>query len=106
MCGISGIAGGNPDELRPVVEAQIGLLDHRGPDAFGSFAGSGAVIAQTRLAIIALVRGAPPITNEDGSVAVVQNGEIYNFEPLRSELEAAGHEFRSHGDTEVIAHLA
>jgi asparagine synthase (glutamine-hydrolysing) len=106
MCGISGIAGGNPQELRPVVEAQIALLEHRGPDAFGSFAGSRAVIAQNRLAIIDLVTGDPPITNEDGSVAVVQNGEIYNFAALREELIAAGHDFRSHGDTEVIAHLA
>src|SRR3954452_8092099 len=102
MCGISGIAGGNPDDLRPVVEAQIALLEHRGPDAFGSFAGSGAVIAQNRLAIIDLVTGDPPITNEDGRVAVVQNGEIYNFAQLRSELEAAGHTFSSHGDTETI----
>jgi asparagine synthase (glutamine-hydrolysing) len=106
MCGISGIAGGDPDELRPVVEAQLALLEHRGPDAAGSFAGGAAVIAQNRLAIIDLVTGDPPITNEDGSVAVVQNGEIYNFAQLRSELEAAGHAFRSHGDTETIAHLA
>ncbi len=65
-----------------------------------------ATIAQNRLAIIDLVTGDPPITNEDRTVAVVLNGEIYNFRELRRELVARGHEFRSRGDTEVIAHLA
>jgi asparagine synthase (glutamine-hydrolysing) len=106
MCGISGVAAADGRGLSGVVEAQIALLDHRGPDAFGSFPGSGAVIAQNRLAIIDLVTGDPPITNEDSSVAVVQNGEIYNYADLRHELEQRGHQFRSHGDTEVIAHLA
>ena len=64
------------------------------------------VISQNRLAIIDLVTGDPPITNEDGSVAAVLNGEIYNFRELRDELRRAGHEFGSQGDTEVIAHLA
>jgi asparagine synthase (glutamine-hydrolysing) len=106
MCGISGVVGSDPRELEQLVQAQIALLEHRGPDAYGSFTGSGGVIAQNRLAIIDLETGDPPITNEDGTVAVVLNGEIYNFASLRDELAAHGHQFRSHGDTEVIAHLS
>jgi asparagine synthase (glutamine-hydrolysing) len=88
------------------MDAQLSLLHHRGPDARGSFATSAGRIGQNRLAIIDLVRGDPPITNEDGSVAVVLNGEIYNFQGIQAELERGGHELRSRGDTEVIAHLA
>src|SRR3954467_10203662 len=106
MCGISGIAGPLGEDCVRVAEAQIALLEHRGPDAAAHFATPRAVIAQNRLAIIDLVTGDPPITNEDRTVAVVLNGEIYNFHQLRDELIARGHEFRSHGDTEVIAHLA
>ena len=106
MCGICGVAAPELGDVRPVIDAQLDSLHHRGPDARGFFAGAGAVIAQNRLAIIDLVTGDPPITNEDGSVAVVLNGEIYNFGELRDELRRAGHEFSSRGDTEVIAHLA
>ena len=106
MCGISGLAATHPDGLRATAEAQLPLLEHRGPDAHGSFEGGCAVIAQNRLAIIDLVSGDPPITNEDGSVAAVLNGEIYNFRELHEELLGQGHRFRSSGDTEVIAHLA
>src|SRR5436190_1971313 len=79
MCGISGVVAPEPGDLRPVADAQIAMLQHRGPDAHGSFASESATIAQNRLAIIDLVSGDPPITNEDQSVAVVLNGEIYNF---------------------------
>jgi asparagine synthase (glutamine-hydrolysing) len=106
MCGICGIAASEPDDLRRVADAQEPLLTHRGPDSYGAFEGSKAAIAQNRLAIIDLVTGDPPITNEDRSIGVVLNGEIYNFPELTSELRARGHEFHSHGDTEVIAHLA
>ncbi len=106
MCGISGVVGPEAGDLDAVVDAQIATLEHRGPDAHGSFAGSEATIAQNRLAIIDLVTGDPPITNEDRTVAVVLNGEIYNFRELREELIGRGHELRSRGDTEVIAHLA
>jgi asparagine synthase (glutamine-hydrolysing) len=104
MCGIAGVCP--PDERGAGIDAALAAIHHRGPDATGSFAGTGAVIGQNRLAIIDLVAGDPPITNEDGSVAVVLNGEIYNFSELRRELVAHGHDFSSHGDTEVIAHLA
>jgi asparagine synthase (glutamine-hydrolysing) len=106
MCGICGVVAPAPGDLGAVVDAQLAALEHRGPDARGSFAGSQAVIAQNRLAIIDLVTGDPPITNEDRTVAVVLNGEIYNFRELREELLENGHELRSRGDTEVIAHLA
>src|SRR3954468_15163811 len=106
MCGICGVIAPNPGDVERVMEKQLDLLHHRGPDARGSFASSAGRIGQNRLAIIDLVTGDPPITNEDGSVAAVLNGEIYNFRELRPELERAGHRFGSDGDTEVIAHLA
>ena len=106
MCGICGVIAPDPGHVERVVDKQLSLLHHRGPDARGSFVASAGRIAQNRLAIIDLVTGDPPITNEDESVAVVLNGEIYNFPDIRLELERAGHRFTSHGDTEVIAHLA
>jgi asparagine synthase (glutamine-hydrolysing) len=106
MCGISGSVVA--DARAPVagVAEQLRVLHHRGPDAVGSFPGTGAVIAQNRLAVIDLVTGDPPITNEDGSIGVALNGEIYNYRALRDELQSAGHRFSTLGDTEVIAHLA
>jgi asparagine synthase (glutamine-hydrolysing) len=106
MCGICGLVAPEPGDARPLVEAQLGSLSHRGPDARGSFAAERAIIGQNRLAIIDLETGDPPITNEDQSVAAVLNGEIYNFRELRASLQRDGHAFRSRGDTEVIAHLA
>ena len=106
MCGISGVISVEARGLPAVVEAQLPLLDHRGPDATGSFEGRNAVIAQNRLSIIDLVTGDPPITNEDRTVAAVLNGEIYNYRSLREELAREGHEFASTGDTEVLVHLA
>ena len=106
MCGICGVVESGSRDLRAVVDSQLAAVEHRGPDARGAFVGSQAVIGQNRLAIIDLVTGDPPITNEDRTVAVVLNGEIYNFRELREELLRGGHEFGSRGDTEVIAHLA
>jgi asparagine synthase (glutamine-hydrolysing) len=106
MCGISGTVPAQPADLASIADAQLTSLQHRGPDARGSVASVGGMIAQNRLAIIDLVTGDPPITNENRTVAVALNGEIYNFAELRDELLRRGHEFRSHGDTEVIAHLA
>ncbi len=106
MCGIAGVVADEPGDQRAVVESQLATLQHRGPDASGIFAEGSAAIGQNRLAIIDLLTGDPPITNEDGTVAVALNGEIYNFRELRVELLGRGHELRSRGDTEVIAHLA
>ncbi|MEA2285832.1 MAG: hypothetical protein QOJ21_1875, partial [Solirubrobacteraceae bacterium] len=105
MCGISGFISGHPERDIPIAERQIALLEHRGPDASGWWAGSRCVLAQNRLAIIDVAGGDPPITNEDGTVAVVLNGEIYNFPRLQEELRAAGHRLATRCDTEVIAHL-
>src|SRR3954447_23594431 len=103
MCGICGLAAPDAPGGRDVIDAQLSCLDHRGPDARGYFTGRSGFVGQNRLAIIDLVTGDPPITNEDESVAAVLNGETYNFRELRSELEAAVHAFTSHGAPEVRA---
>jgi asparagine synthase (glutamine-hydrolysing) len=104
MCGICGIATtrGAVDPAR--LAAMSGTLVHRGPDSDGVVLQDGAGLAARRLAIIDLETGDQPLANEDGTVHVVQNGEIYNYAELRRELERAGHVFRTHGDTEVLAH--
>ena len=79
-------------------------LVHRGPDSDGAFVEGPVGLAARRLSIIDLETGDQPIANEDGSVVVVQNGEIYNYAELTDELERAGHRFRTHGDTEVLVH--
>src|SRR6266496_4391215 len=80
-------------------------LVHRGPDSFGKFSDGDVALAARRLSIIDLETGDQPIANEDGTLHVVQNGEIYNYRELRAELESAGHRFRTQGDTEVLVHL-
>ena len=80
-------------------------LVHRGPDSSGVHVDGPVGLAARRLSIIDLETGDQPIANEDGSVVVVQNGELYNYRELRAELEAQGHRFRTHGDTEVLVHL-
>src|SRR5919202_6910112 len=104
MCGIAGEVrwdGRAPEN----VGAPLATLRHRGPDAEGAFGGEHGWVGQTRLSIIDLETGDPPIANEDGTVGVALNGEIYNFQALRHELLASGHELATQGDTEVIAHL-
>ena len=103
MCGLVSLNGAPVDP---------GLLDdmnqtmfHRGPDSEGAFVDGGVGIAARRLAIIDLAGGDQPIANEDRSIHVVQNGEIYNYRDLRSELEGRGHRFSTRSDTEVLVHL-
>ena len=79
-------------------------LHHRGPDGYGLFVGQHAGLAHTRLSIIDIAGGAQPLTNEDDSVVVVYNGEVYNYVELQQELEAHGHRFRTRCDTEVLVH--
>jgi asparagine synthase (glutamine-hydrolysing) len=104
MCGICGIASARDpvDERRLREMAQT--LYHRGPDSEGIHLTERVGIAARRLAIIDVTGGDQPIANEDGSVVVVQNGEIYNYRELMDELERAGHRFRTRCDTEVLAH--
>jgi asparagine synthase (glutamine-hydrolysing) len=105
MCGISGVVGSLRTD-RPTLQRMNDALRHRGPDGEGSFwSDSDQVgLAMRRLAIIDLATGDQPIFNEDGTVCVVFNGEIYNFLDLRQELEARGHRFATQADTEVVVH--
>ena len=106
MCGIAGRlwfdAGREPS--RELLVRMTDLVAHRGPDSAGYYFGRGIGLGHRRLSIIDLATGDQPLGNEDGSVQVVFNGEIYNFADVRAELEALGHRFRTHSDTEVIAH--
>jgi asparagine synthase (glutamine-hydrolysing) len=106
MCGIAGGTGPDTSERRRVIEAQLATLCRRGPDASGYLPGDGATVGQTRLSVIDVAHGDPPLTDESGLVRVALNGEIYNFRQLRDALLAEGHSFGSYCDTEVIAHLA
>src|SRR4029077_13245809 len=107
MCGISGFV--NRDKDRPADEALLrgmpGVTPHRGPDGSGHFVSGPLALGHRRLSIIDLSEnGAQPMHNEDGTVTVTFNGEIYNYLGLRDELIAKGHVFRSRCDTEVLVH--
>jgi asparagine synthase (glutamine-hydrolysing) len=106
MCGIAGVV--YTDRAHPVdrdlVRRLTTTLRHRGPDADGFYFGEGAALGHRRLSIIDLSTGDQPIYNEDRTMAVVFNGEIYNFQALRAELAACGHRFSTSSDTEVILH--
>src|SRR5919198_881846 len=105
MCGICGIASARGAVDPERVARMSATLVHRGPDSFGEIVDGSVALAARRLSIIDLETGDQPIANEDGTIHVVQNGEIYNYRELRSELERAGHRFRTRGDTEVLLHL-
>jgi asparagine synthase (glutamine-hydrolysing) len=105
MCGICGIASAHGRADVDRVAAMSATLVHRGPDSFGEYVDGPVALAARRLSIIDLETGDQPIANEDGSIHVVQNGEIYNYRELRRDLERAGHRFRTSGDTEVLLHL-
>jgi asparagine synthase (glutamine-hydrolysing) len=106
MCGICGVISPEQDSQtrKSVLRTMTSLLRHRGPDGLGYYHDRRADLGVRRLAIIDLVTGDQPISNEDGTIHVVFNGEIYNFRQLRSQLEARGHQFKTTGDTEVIVH--
>lgn len=108
MCGIAGFLAHDPQHPgdEPAVRRMADVLAHRGPDAAGFWRSGPCALGHRRLSIIDLSPEAnQPLLNEDGSLAVVVNGEIYNFQELRRELAARGHHFRSHSDSEVILHL-
>ena len=106
MCGIAGIVSSSPNSPadREAVRRMCDTLVHRGPDGAGYLAEGPAAIGMRRLAIIDVAGGDQPVYSEDHDVAVVQNGEIYNYLELRQELEALGHRFRTQSDTEVLVH--
>ena len=104
MCGIAGFVGTGPN--RSLLTAMVNKLVHRGPDDAGFWEGEGASLGMRRLAILDLQTGQQPIFNEDRTVAVIFNGEIYNHASLRADLEKRGHRFSTdHSDTEVLVHL-
>ena len=107
MCGIAGlVALGEGDSRVSEVTAlrMAARLSHRGPDGVRAFHDGRCSLGHSRLEVIDLETGDQPMANEDGSLHVVFNGEIYNFQELRRELQSAGHEFRTRSDTEVILH--
>jgi asparagine synthase (glutamine-hydrolysing) len=107
MCGLAGVinltGGGEPD--RAMVLRMGAALNHRGPDDAGSLFAPGIGLAHRRLSILGLSDGRQPIFNEDRTVAVICNGELFDYPERRVELEARGHVFRTHSDNELIVHL-
>lgn len=105
MCGIAGIIGAGKDR-REIVRSMVSAIAHRGPDGEGIYDDGLASLGHRRLAVIDLSENAAqPMGNEDGSVQIVYNGEVYNFEQLRAPLVQKGHRFVSKSDTEVLVHL-
>jgi asparagine synthase (glutamine-hydrolysing) len=107
MCGIAGVlnlAEAPPPE-ESLVRRMLGMIRHRGPDEFGLYHDARIGLGSARLKIVDLSTGQQPIANEDGTLWIVFNGEIFNHVELRPELEARGHRFRTRSDTEVVLHL-
>jgi asparagine synthase (glutamine-hydrolysing) len=106
MCGIAGIVrrDGAPVS-EPEIRSMCAAMVHRGPDEEGIYVGDGVALGMRRLSIIDLSNGQQPISNEDGTVWIVFNGEIYNYRELRRDLQQRGHVFRTASDTEAIVHL-
>ena len=107
MCGIAGIidlSGGRRPVRGRTIRAMADAIVHRGPDEDGYFERPGLAFASRRLSIVGLFDGKQPIHNEDGSVSVVFNGELFDYPEQRAALEAKGHQYRTHCDTEIIPH--
>jgi len=106
MCGIAGIVNFSDDPLdREIVEDMIHVLRHRGPDGEGIFSDGHVVLGHVRLSIIDIEGSKQPLANENESVWVTFNGEIYNYPKLRKDLMGKGHRFKTNGDTETLVHL-
>ena len=104
MCGIAGKAGTVPIS-EPEILRMCDAIAHRGPDDWGTFIEDGLGLGMRRLSIVDLAGGHQPLTNEDGTVVVIFNGELYNYPSLYAELVAKGHRFSTRTDTEVLVHL-
>src|SRR5579871_5793134 len=107
MCGIAGILefGQNAHADGAILQRMCDVMAHRGPDDDGIFTQGRVGLGMRRLSIVDLATGHQPIGNEDGSIVIVFNGEIYNHRALREQLIARGHRYRSQSDTETIVHL-
>ena len=106
MCGIAGIVKQNSMRAeRPLLEHMIGMVNHRGPDAAGFHLSGSVGLAHARLSIIDVGGGHQPMHNEDKTVWITFNGEIFNYVELREDLIRKGHRFQTQSDTEVIVHL-
>ena len=105
MCGNCGVIGiERNEEAEAITHRMMEAIRHRGPDDDGLLVAPSVAFGMRRLSIIDLSGGRQPVFNEAGNVAVVFNGEIYNYKQLRGTLEGRGHVFRTHSDTEVIVH--
>jgi len=107
MCGIVGTidwSGEHPPDVGQLGQ-MLGMIRHRGPDEAGVYVDACAGLGNVRLSVIDLSTGQQPITNEDGTLWIVCNGEVYNYPELRAELETRGHRFTTQSDTEVVLHL-
>ncbi len=105
MCGIAGFVNDMPIDVKcPVLKRMTDIIAHRGPDSEGSYVDEHVALGHRRLSIIDLGGSSQPIYNEDRTLVITYNGEIYNYQPLREELLALGHIFATEGDTEVILH--
>jgi len=107
MCGIAGILDLSGERIVPrgAIQAMARALTHRGPDEEGFHVAPGLALASRRLSIVGLADGQQPMTNEEGNVVVVFNGELFDYPERRPQLEARGHHFATHCDTELIPHL-
>ncbi|MFH2035352.1 MAG: asparagine synthase (glutamine-hydrolyzing) [Candidatus Zixiibacteriota bacterium] len=106
MCGIAGYfqMNGPCEPDKELIARMVGIIRHRGPDEFGAYFDRQAALGQARLSIIDLSTGSQPLCNENRTIWITFNGEIYNYKELRPQLEKAGHVFRTQSDTEVIVH--
>ena len=107
MCGIAGLfyRDGSHEVTETDLRRMLGAIRHRGPDEFGILLDANLGLGSARLSIIDLESGSQPIANEDKTLWIVFNGEIFNYLELRVELESLGHQFLTSTDTEVILHL-
>ena len=104
MCGIAGIINISSPPQKPLMEKMCGIMKHRGPDGEGYYAEGAVALGHRRLSIIDLEGGKQPLSNEDGTVWITYNGEIYNFPDIRKELIEKGHRFKTKSDTDTIVH--
>jgi asparagine synthase (glutamine-hydrolysing) len=107
MCGIAGFLSLEQGVFatKTIAQAMCDVIVHRGPDGQGMLVDGPLAMGMRRLSIIDLAGGQQPIANEDGTISVIQNGEIYNFQSIRQDLEKRGHRFKTNSDTEAIVHL-